>query len=114
MLVLSGAVAGLAGGVELAGTADRLTETISNGFGFAGIIVAALALMRPSGVAAVALLFGAVQIGGQSIQTLGVSSSVSTILQAFVLFGAIGAGVFSRYRVTLDSAPASTPEEAMS
>ena len=49
VLVLSGAVAGLAGGVELAGTADRLTETISNGFGFAGIIVAALALMRPSG-----------------------------------------------------------------
>ena len=41
VLVLSGAVAGLAGGVELAGTADRLTETISNGFGFAGIIVAA-------------------------------------------------------------------------
>ena len=114
VLVLSGAVAGLAGGVELAGTADRITETISNGFGFAGIIVAALALMRPSGVAAVALLFGAVQIGGQSIQTLGVSSSVSTILQAFVLFGAIGAGVFSRYRLTLDSRPRSTPEEATS
>tara|TARA_B100000579_G_scaffold350356_1_gene304127 strand:- start:1398 stop:2483 length:1086 start_codon:yes stop_codon:yes gene_type:complete len=107
VLVLSGAIAGLAGGVELAGTADRITETISNGFGFAGIIVAALALMRPSGVAAVALLFGAVQIGGQSIQTLGVSSSVSTILQAFVLFGAIGAGVFSRYTVSFgnDSLP---------
>jgi simple sugar transport system permease protein len=103
VLVLSGAIAGLAGGVELTGTADRLTETISNGFGFAGIIVAALALMRPSGVAAVAILFGAVQIGGQSIQTLGVSSSVSTILQAFVLFGAIGAGVLSRYAITFDS-----------
>ncbi len=103
VLVLSGAIAGLAGGVELTGTADRLTETISNGFGFAGIIVAALALMRPSGVAAVAILFGAVQIGGQSIQTLGVSSSVSTNLQAFVLFGAIGAGVLSRYAITFDS-----------
>ena len=101
VLMLSGAVAGLAGGSELAGTADRLTEGISNGFGFAGIIVAALALMRPSGVAAVALLFGAVQIGGQSIQTLGVSSSVSTILQALILFGAIGAGVLSRYQVRL-------------
>ena len=101
VLMLSGAVAGLAGGIELAGTADRLTEGISNGFGFAGIIVAALALMRPSGVAAVALLFGAVQIGGQSIQTLGVPSSVSTILQALILFGAIGAGVLSRYQVRL-------------
>ena len=111
VLVISGGIAGLAGGVELTGTADRLTETISNGFGFAGIIVAALALMRPSGVAIVALLFGAVQIGGQSIQTLGVSSSVSTILQAFVLFGAIGAGVFSRYRVLLDGEAPVVPEE---
>ena len=103
VLLLSGAIAGFAGSIELAGTADRLTETLSNGYGFAGIIVAALALMRPSGVAAVALLFGAVQIGGQSIQTMGVSSSVSTILQAFILFGAIGAGVLSRYSIRLDN-----------
>ena len=114
VLVLSGAIAGLAGGVELTGTADRLTESISNGFGFAGIIVAALALMRPSGVAAVAILFGAVQIGGQSIQTLGVSSSVSTILQAFILFGAIGAGVFSRYAIALDKDALRTTEEVQS
>ncbi|MBJ81515.1 MAG: ABC transporter permease [Acidimicrobiaceae bacterium] len=111
VLVISGGIAGLAGGVELTGTADRLTESISNGFGFAGIIVAALALMRPSGVAVVALLFGAVQIGGQSIQTLGVSSSVSTILQAFVLFGAIGAGVFSRYRILLEGEAPAVPEK---
>jgi len=101
VLAASGGVAGFAGGVELAGTADRITEGLSNGFGFAGIIVAALALMRPSGVAAVALLFGAVQIGGQSIQTMGVSSSVSTILQALILFGAIAAGVLSRYRIEM-------------
>ena len=111
VLVLSGGIAGLAGGVELTGTADRLTETLSNGFGFAGIIVAALALMRPSGVAVVAVLFGAVQIGGQSIQTLGVSSSVSTILQAFVLFGAIGAGVLSRYRILFEGDTHAVPEE---
>ena len=114
VLVLSGAIAGLAGGVELTGTTDRLTESISNGFGFAGIIVAALALMRPSGVAAVAILFGAVQIGGQSIQTLGVSSSVSTILQAFILFGAIGAGVFSRDAIALDKDALRTTEEVQS
>jgi simple sugar transport system permease protein len=101
VLLLSGGVAGLAGGIELAGTADRITEGISNGFGYAGIIVAALALLRPSGVAAVALLFGAVQVGGQSIQIIGVPASVSTILQAFILFGAIGAGVFVRYSLRL-------------
>jgi ABC-type uncharacterized transport system permease subunit len=32
---------------------------------------------------------------------MGVSSSVSTILQALILFGAIGAGVLSRYQVRM-------------
>jgi len=76
-LLLSGGIAGLAGAVQLAGSATRLESGLSNGYGFAGIIVAALALMRPSGVAVVAFVFGAVQVGGQSIQTLGVSSAIS-------------------------------------
>jgi len=63
----------------------------------------------------VAVLFGAVQIGGQSIQTMGVSSSVSTILQALILFGAIAAGVLSRYRVEMVAAdgPASGPVDGV-
>ncbi len=101
VMLLSGAVAGFAGGIELTGTAARLNENISNGYGFAGIIVAALALMRPSGVALVAVAFGAVQVGGLSIQSLGVSSAVATILQALILFGAIGASVLSSYRIRL-------------
>ncbi|MEZ5166460.1 MAG: ABC transporter permease [Acidimicrobiales bacterium] len=102
VLLLSGAVAGFAGGIELTGNAARLNPQISNGFGYSGIIVAALALMRPSGVAFVALAFAAVQVGGQSIQTsLGVSPAVSSILQALILFGAIGAAVFSTYRISL-------------
>lgn len=99
VLVLSGAVAGLAGGIELTGSATRLVEGVGGGFGFAGIIVAALALMRPSGVAAVAVAFGAVQIGGGAIQTLGVPSSIAGILQALILFGALGAAVLSNYRL---------------
>ncbi|MCY4257604.1 MAG: ABC transporter permease [bacterium] len=98
-LLLSGGIAGLAGAVQLTGTEVRLTPGLSNGFGFSGIIVAALALMRPSGVAVVAFVFGAVQVGGQSIQTLGVSAAISTILQAMILFGALTAVVFFNYRI---------------
>ncbi len=98
-LLLSGGIAGLAGAIQLTGTEVRLTPGLSNGFGFSGIIVAALALMRPSGVAVVAFVFGAVQVGGQSIQTLGVSSAISTILQAMILFGALAAVVFFNYRI---------------
>ena len=98
-LLLSGGIAGLAGAVQLTGTEVRLTPGLSNGFGFSGIIVAALALMRPSGVAVVAFVFGAVPVGGQSIQTLGVSAAISTILQAMILFGALTAVVFFNYRI---------------
>jgi len=97
VLVLSGAIAGLAGGLELTGSADRLVEGVANGWGFAGIIVAALALLRPSGVAAVAVAFGAIQIGGLAIKTQGVPSSIANILQALILFGALAAAVFGTH-----------------
>lgn len=98
VLLLSGAIAGLAGGIELSGNSTRIVEGVANGFGFAGIIVAALALMRPSGVAVVAVAFGAVQIGGEAIQTTGVPPSISNVIQALILFGALTAAVFTQYR----------------
>lgn len=116
VLVLSGAIAGLAGGIELTGSSDRLVEGVANGWGYAGIIVAALALMRPSGVAAVAIAFGAVQVGGLSIQTLGVPAAIASILQALILFGALSAAVFTNYRLVRrkSSAVATTPSSAVS
>ncbi|NNE72815.1 MAG: ABC transporter permease [Acidimicrobiales bacterium] len=106
VLVLSGAIAGLAGGIELTGSSSRLVEGVGGGYGYAGIIVAALALMRPSGVAAVAVAFGAVQVGGLAIQTTGVPASIANTLQALILFGALAAGVFGNYRVVRTAAAA--------
>ena len=96
VLVLSGAIA-------------RLVEGVANGWGYAGIIVAALALMRPSGVAAVAVAFGAVQVGGLAIQTLGVPAAISDIIQALILFGALSAAVFSTYKLTRGGLGAAEP-----
>lgn len=108
VLVLSGAIAGLAGGLELTGSSDRLVEGVANGWGFAGIIVAALALMRPSGVAAVAVAFGAVQIGGLAIKTQGVPASIANIIQALILFGALAAAVFTTYTLVRNTDGASS------
>jgi ABC-type uncharacterized transport system permease subunit len=47
------------------------------------------------------VFFGAVQVGGQSIQTLGISPAVAGILQALILFGAIGAAVLSTHQVVV-------------
>ncbi len=109
VLLVSGAIAGLGGAIELTGNAERITEGISNGYGFAGIIVAALALMRPWAIPAVAVVFGAVQVGGSSIQTLGVPASVADILQALILAGALIAGVLMAYRVRWVSTRAQDP-----
>ena len=58
-------------------------------------------------MAAVAVAFGAVQIGAEAIQTQGVPSSISNILQGLILFGALGAAVFSSYRLVRDQATTS-------
>ncbi len=113
VLTLSGAIAGLAGGIELTGSSTRLVEGVANGWGFAGIIVAALALMRPSGVALVAVFFGAVQVGGLAIQVSGVPASIANILQALILFGALAAGVFGHYRLVRTKPAVSHPSGAV-
>ena len=110
VLILSGAIAGLAGGIRL-NSSDRIVEGIAEGWGFAGIIVAALALMRPSGVALVAVAFGALRVGGTAIQTQGVSDSISEIIQALVLMGALAAAVFTAYEVTRGGSGASTADD---
>ena len=94
---------GIAGAVELSASGSRLTENLSNGYGYAGIIVAALALMRPWAIIPVAIVFGAVQVGGNAIRTLDVSSAVSGILQALILMGALVVSVLMAYRVRLVS-----------
>ena len=109
VLVLSGAIAGLAGGIRL-NSSDRIVEGIAEGWGFAGIIVAALALMRPSGVAFVAIAFGALRVGGTAIRTQGVSESISVILQALILMGALGAGVFTSYTLARTATKSSTKQ----
>jgi len=99
VLVLSGAIAGLAGGIRL-GSASRIVEGIAEGWGFAGIIVAALALMRPANVVLVAIAFGAVRVGGVAIKGEGVPASIADIIQALILLGALGAAVFTSYTLT--------------
>lgn len=64
----SGALAGLAGAVELTGVTFALYENLSPGYGYTAIAVALLARLHPLGVLATALLFGALQAGGNAMQ----------------------------------------------
>ncbi len=86
-LCISGALAGLAGGVEVMGVYGRLFDQFSSGFGFTGIAVALLAKNNPLAVVAAALLFGALSAGAGTMQLeADVPQKLVLIVQAVVIF----------------------------
>lgn len=85
-MALSGAVAGLAGGIELLGVTHRLFERFAAGYGYSGIAVALLAQLHPLATIASAFFFGALVTGAGELQrTANISSGVATFGQAVVI-----------------------------
>jgi simple sugar transport system permease protein len=88
--VLSGALAGLAGAVELSGVNHRIYEGSSPGYGYTAIAVALLGRLHPVGVLFAALFFGAMAAGaGEMQRSAGVSSVLVYVIQAIAIFLAI-------------------------
>ena len=99
VLLVSGALAGVAGMSEVSGIVFRIQPDISAGFGYTGIIVATLGRFSAPGVVVAAILFGALQVGGFALQTTEVPPSIVQVLQGAILFITVGAEVLARYRV---------------
>jgi len=97
VMMLSGALAGLAGMSEVSGVVHRLQERISPGYGFTGIIVAWLAKLNPFAVIIVSVMFGALIVAGREIQPSGLSN----LLQGIILFMVISSDVLLRYKFSL-------------
>jgi len=89
-LLLSGAVAGLAGGVEISGVSYALFQNLSPGYGFTGIAVALLAGLHPGGVVVSGILFGALEAGAGAMQRdAGVPAVAVYVVQAVVIIVAL-------------------------
>ena len=99
VMLLSGALAGLGGMVEVSGTVHRIQADISPGFGYTGIIVATLARFSPLIVPVVAILFGALITGGLELQTVGLPSDVVLMVQGVILFFALAGELLVNYRI---------------
>ena len=85
-LVLSGALAGLAGACEVAGVTGQLYEGLSAGTGYTAIAVALLARLQPLWVIPSALLFGALEAGAAAMQReAGVPAEATKIVQGVVI-----------------------------
>lgn len=87
MMALAGALAGLGGAQMVLGTtAAALTPLVVAQIGFDGILVALLGRVKPWGVLLAALLFGALQAGGNRMQSYsGISLELVTVLQALIV-----------------------------
>jgi simple sugar transport system permease protein len=82
----SGALAGLAGAIELTGVTFALYENLSPGYGYSGIAVALLARLNPLGVIASGVVFGALESGASAMQRdAGVPSVVVSIAEAVII-----------------------------
>jgi ABC-type uncharacterized transport system permease subunit len=96
----SGAIAGLAGVSEVAGIQFRLTEGISPGYGYTGIVVATLGTLSMLGAALAAAFLGLINVGADTVSSaLDIPSQVGQVIQATLLLVAIALLVFRRYRL---------------
>jgi ABC-type uncharacterized transport system permease subunit len=97
VMMLSGALAGLAGMAQIGGVVRRLQGAISPGYGFTGIIIAWLSKLNPLVVIAVSILFGVLILAGREIGRSG----LSMLIQGIILFALIASEFLLRNRVRI-------------
>jgi ABC-type uncharacterized transport system permease subunit len=101
VMLISGGIAGIAGMIEVSGITHCLQQGISPGYGYTAIIVAWLSRLNPLAIIMVAFLFGALLVGGFAVQLVGVSFSITQVLQGTVLFFLLAGEIFINYKIVL-------------
>jgi general nucleoside transport system permease protein len=104
-MVLSGALAGMAGANEVLGVNHNLAMAFSSGYGWDSIALALLGKNHPVGVVVSALLFGALRSGATNMQLKSdIPIDIISVLQAFILvFVAAPAVIRTIYRLKAPS-----------
>jgi ABC-type uncharacterized transport system permease subunit len=101
VMALSGAIAGIGGASQdgdIRHTLDPRGLTAA-GYGYSGIVIAALARYNPFAVCLVAFLLGGLQNAGYTLQGVDFPSGLVGVMQGLILFCALGGELLIRYRV---------------
>jgi len=86
-LAISGALAGLAGSLQLMGMGNRISVFSSQeGFGFAGIVVALIGCSNPFGVLIAGIFYGALMYGGSKLNLVGAPTQLINVIVGTVVF----------------------------
>ena len=109
-LLISGGLAGLAGGLEAAGPLGQLTASAPSGYGFAAIIVAYVGRLHPVGAIFSALLMSLFYLGGELAQSrMGLPRSITGVFQGLLLITLLACDTLIHYRVRRRAAAQPAP-----
>ena len=90
VFLASGALAGIAGGVEVSGVTFALYENLSPGYGYTAIAVALIAGLNPLGIIASGVFFGVLETGASALQReFAIPSSLASVVEAALIIGAL-------------------------
>ena len=105
VMAISGAIAGLGGASQVGDFGPHQLDGDPNGtllklgYGYTGIVVAALARYNPIAVIPVAFVLGGLEQAGSTLAGPGFSTGLVGVMQGIILFCALGGELLIRYRV---------------
>jgi simple sugar transport system permease protein len=100
VMLIHGALAGLAGAGQVSGFLHRLTMDINPGYGFTGIIVALMGRLTPIGVVMSALFIGLLINGSYNMETVtGVPTALVDLIQGIMFISIISAQIISKFEI---------------
>ena len=98
--LLSGALAGLAGAIEVAGRTSYVTLDMSPGYGYSGIVIAMLAALNPLGVVAAAVFVAGILVGADSMsRAVNVPTYIADVIVSVSLLSMLVATMAAQYRL---------------
>jgi ABC-type uncharacterized transport system permease subunit len=99
-LLVSGALAGLAGALEVAGPFQRMSPAFPTNYGFTAIIVAFLGRLNPLGVVIAGIVLAITFVGGEVAQTtMRLPNAATGLFQSMMLFFLLAGDILIRYRI---------------
>ncbi len=99
-MIISGALAGIAGMVQVSGIIHFLQVKINANYGYTSIIVAWISYLNPVLCFISSILFGGLESGGYSIQiSMRVSYGIVGLIESIALFSIVGSQIFLNYKL---------------
>ncbi len=106
VMAISGGIAGVGGASQVGDFSHSLDGDPNGlqklGYGYSGIVVAALGRYNPFAVVVIAFLLGGLDNAGNTLQSAAFPAGLVGVIQGIILFSALGGELLVRYRVRVD------------